>query len=51
MLAIAGQTPGPNGRTCFDGKHGYPGGIPGGKMNKKMFFFLKNLTGTSANYL
>ena len=26
MLAIAGQTDGPNGLKLFEGTHGYPGG-------------------------
>ena len=27
MLAIAGQTGGPNGLTFFEGTHGVPGGV------------------------
>ena len=29
MLAIAGQTAGPNGLNIFEETHGYPGGIIG----------------------
>ena len=45
MLAIAGQTGGPNGLTFFEGTHGYPGVTQAKKIRdnffKIRFFFSK----------
>ena len=44
MLAVTGQTAGPNGMTFFKGTHGYPKGNIGKKNNffSKINFFIKN---------
>ena len=45
MLAIAGQTAGPNWLTFFEGTHGYPGGSIGLKNSffSRMKFFFQNI--------